>query len=80
MSSLIVSGFLAPGIPELPVYRFTVDEYQRLIDAGVFQRPVELLEGWIVPKMTKNPPHGWGLQKLSGRLGDVLPVGWHIRL
>jgi Uma2 family endonuclease len=39
--------------------RFTVDEYHAMIDAGVFAEDenFELLEGLIVRKMTKHPPH-----------------------
>jgi Uma2 family endonuclease len=72
-------GLLSPAIPDLPVYRFTVEEYHRMIDAGVFLNPVELLEGWIVPKMSKNPPHVRALQKTSRRVEQALPSGWHIR-
>jgi Uma2 family endonuclease len=39
--------------------RFTVDEYHAMIEAGVFAEDenFELLEGLIVRKMTKHPPH-----------------------
>ena len=53
------------GIPTLPplhafddLYRITVDEYERLADAGVLKdRKVELINGWLVRKMTTKPPH-----------------------
>jgi len=42
--------------------------------------PVELLEGWIVPKMPRNPPHDGtvavGRRLLAGRV----PVDWHVRV
>ena len=46
-------------LPPLPVRRFTVDEYHHLISARVLgeDEDVELLEGWIVPKMPKTPTH-----------------------
>jgi hypothetical protein len=54
-----ISPPLPPILPPLPVRRFTVDEYHRMIQAGVLGEDddVELLEGWIVPKMGRNPPH-----------------------
>jgi hypothetical protein len=39
--------------------QFTVDEYHRLIEIGLLTEDdnLELLEGYLVKKMTKNPPH-----------------------
>src|SRR5438270_13772 len=39
-------------LPPLPIYRFSVDQYHRLRDAGILgnEDPVELLEGLIVVK------------------------------
>jgi len=50
--------------------RFTVDEYHAMIKAGVFAEDTnfELLEGLIVRKMTKHPPH-W---IATGYLRDLL--------
>lgn len=63
------------------VRKFTVEEYHRLIDAGVLKSgdPFELLDGWIVPKMTRNPPHILSLQKLGRLLERHMPPGWHLR-
>ncbi len=60
---------------------FTVDEYHRLIEAGVLTEadPVELLEGWIVYKMTRNPPHDVALGLTGDALAARLPAGWHVR-
>ena len=51
-------------LPPLPISidsfkRFTVDEYHAMIEAGVFatDENFELLEGFLVRKMTKHPPH-----------------------
>ena len=40
--------------PPVPVWRFTVEEYQQMGKVGVLMEDdrVELLEGWIVPKRT----------------------------
>jgi len=39
--------------------RFTVPEYHRLIEIGVLTEDdnLELLEGYLVHKMSRNPPH-----------------------
>ena len=69
-------------VPPLPVRRFTVDEYHRMIQAGILGEDddVELLEGWIVPKMPRNPAHD---AMISIIMMDVLtprlPAGWHCR-
>jgi Uma2 family endonuclease len=73
---------LPPIVPPLPVRRFTVEEYHRMIQAGILGEDdnVELLEGWIVPKMTKNPPHD---TMISIIMEDVftprLAGRWHCR-
>jgi Uma2 family endonuclease len=68
--------------PPFPVRRFTVDEYHRLIQAGVLteEDPVELLEGWIVPKMTRNPRHDVALDQSQEVLRAKLPAGWRLRI
>ena len=58
-----------------------MNEYRRLADAGVLTEDdnVELLEGWIVPKMTKNPPHEWAVTEIAGLLSALLPDRWLLR-
>src|SRR5882762_3647803 len=70
------------GMPPLPVRRFTVAVYHRMIDVGLLteDEPVELLEGWIVPKMPRNPPHDGTIQRINKRLGRCLPPGWDLRV
>lgn len=50
---------IKPGVNVSALKRFTVDEYHAMITAGVFAEDenFELLEGWIVRKMTKHPPY-----------------------
>lgn len=57
----------APAYPPLPVRRFTVDEYHRLIQTGIIRsgEPVELIRGWIVPKMPTNPTHASVVRRLD---------------
>ncbi len=51
--------FQQAAFPPLPVCRLSVEKYEEMIRTGVITEddPIELLDGWMVPKMTKNPPH-----------------------
>ena len=75
----LVAGNLPPPFP---VRRFTVDEYHRMIQTGILTEDdrVELLEGWIVPKMPHNPPHDSVLDQSQETLRNVLPPGWRLRI
>ncbi len=61
--------------------RFTVDEYHRMIHSGILKEddPVELLEGWIVAKMPRNPPHDVAVALAQAALSAVLPPAWICR-
>jgi Uma2 family endonuclease len=67
--------------PPLLMRRFTVDEYHRMIDDGFFAEDerFELLEGWIVAKMPRNPPHDSMIVVIGRILDRALPEGWHLR-
>jgi hypothetical protein len=64
---------LAPAIPDRPVRRFTVEEYHRLADCGVLvdREPFELIHGFIVQKMTIQPPHSSAVNALMELLSAV---------
>jgi Uma2 family endonuclease len=69
-------------MPPLPVRRFSVDEYHRMIETGILtdEDQVELLEGWIVPKMPRKPPHDALISIVHNRvIGPRLPAGWFCR-
>jgi hypothetical protein len=65
----------APAYPPLPVRRFTVEEYHRLIQTGILRsgEPVELIHGWIVPKMPTNPTHASVVRRLDRWFQKTLP-------
>lgn len=81
MSSVISEHQIDPGIPPFPVRRFTVAEYEELARVGILDEDdnVELLDGWIVPKMTKHPPHDNTIDILQYLLIRMLPLGWYVR-
>src|SRR5437867_11187592 len=68
--------------PPILMKRWTVEEYHRLIQAGAFasDESFELLEGWIVPKMSRNPPHDVSLDKWQEALRNRLKPNWRVRL
>ncbi len=57
---------LPPAVPPFAVHRFTVDEYHRMIETGALSENgrIELIHGWLVTKMTLNPPHNNGVTAL----------------
>jgi Uma2 family endonuclease len=55
----------------------TVDEYERL--AGMLDDPrVELIDGYLVKKIGKKPPHIWAVGSVLDATGSVLPAGWSV--
>ncbi|MBD2126378.1 Uma2 family endonuclease [Microcoleus sp. FACHB-1] len=40
--------------------------------------PVELLEGWIIQKMPKNPPHRASTKLTCNALEEIVPEGWYV--
>lgn len=73
MSSAAVS-FPPDNSPE-PLFQLTVKQYHSMIEKGVLtdDDPVELLEGVLVFKMPKRPPHRIALAKLTRVLAPMLP-------
>jgi Uma2 family endonuclease len=57
------------------VQRFTVEQYHRMIDAGVFAGATkcELVRGCILEKPVTNPPHARASRRLLTRLGPHFP-------
>ena len=79
--SAAIEPFLPAAMPPEPVCRLTPSQYHEMIAAGILTEgdPVELLEGWLVPKMVKNPPHSTARHLTTKALERILPSGWHVR-
>jgi Uma2 family endonuclease len=80
---------MTPHVKNLPVLgvmagfrRFSVAEYHRLIELGILTEDdnLELLEGYLVLKMSRNPPHDGTLHLLLKVLARALPPGWDLRV
>ncbi len=62
--------------------RFSVAEYHKMIEIGVLTEDdnLELLDGYLVHKMSRNPPHDAAIQKILKRLFRILPSDWDLRI
>jgi len=62
--------------------KFTVSEYHKLIEVGVLTEDdnLELLEGYLVHKMSRNPPHDGTIQMAVQAVTPALPSNWCIRV
>jgi Uma2 family endonuclease len=63
-----------PACPEL--YRFTVDQYKRMGDAGILTDDdrVELVEGLLYRKPMKKGPHSIACRETSSALTRIVPA------
>lgn len=67
-------------VPDDPIYRLSVAQYHDMIRSGILtdDDPVELLEGWLVTKMPKNPRHSLATQLTRDALAGIIPQDWHV--
>jgi Uma2 family endonuclease len=68
-------------VPSDPIWRLSVEQYHEMIRAGILGEddPIELLDGWLVTKMTKKPPYCVTTDVVCDVLAQALPKGWHVR-
>lgn len=61
--------------------RFSVARYLKMVRDGNIDEDdkIELLENYLVRKMSRNPPHDSSIQKVQRLLGRCLPAGWELR-
>jgi Uma2 family endonuclease len=71
---------LSPGKPDDLIWRLSVGQYHEMIRTGILTAddPVELLAGWLVYKMPKNPPHRIATRLAQQALEPVVPDGWYV--
>ena len=64
-----------------PAVRISVARYHEMIEQGYFaeNENFELLNGVLVPKMTRHPPHVITTRRCLKQLSRMLPVAWHLR-
>ena len=73
------TGSIQPIIEE-HLWRISVDHYHEMVNAGILtdDDPIELLEGLLVQKMSKNPPHRAVTLLLRRTLERLIELGWYI--
>jgi Uma2 family endonuclease len=71
-----------PAVPDVPIYRLSVEQYEAMLQTGILtdQDQVELLEGWLVEKMTENSPHIVANALLLARFSRLMPSGWFLAM
>jgi len=70
------------GRPDDFILRLSVQQYHDMIRQGILSSddPVELLEGFLVVKMSKNPPHAKSTGRVQRHLDGKLPPGFFTRV
>jgi len=78
--NVIMSSLENAAIPSDMIWRLSVDRYHSMIENGILtdEDPVELLEGWLVFKMPKNPPHRAATRIVRMAIESILPSGWYV--
>jgi len=68
------------AIPNDLIWRLSIEQYHAIIQAGILtdDDSVELLEGWLVFKMPKNPPPRATTRLVRTALENILPAGWYV--
>jgi Uma2 family endonuclease len=68
------------NVPTDPIWQLSIGQYHQMIELGILtdDDPIELLEGWLVTKMPKNPPHRLTTQLTREALSALLPVGYYV--
>ncbi len=67
-------------VPPEPFWRLSVEQYRQIIRAGILTKddPIELLEGWLIQKMPKNPRHRAATKLTRDALEAIVPRGWYV--
>src|SRR5262249_37351222 len=70
-----------PAALRLTPYLFTVEQYQKMDEVGVFgSERGGLIEGWVARKEPRGPRHIAALGRVNRQLGSRLPPGWYVRV
>ncbi len=67
-------------VPADPIWQLRIEQYHQMIQTGILtdDDPVELLEGWLVTKMPKNPAHTLATQLTRDMLTSLAPAGFYV--
>jgi Uma2 family endonuclease len=78
--SALLNTERSAAVPTDLIWRLRVDQYHAMIRTGILtdDDPVELLDGWLVSKMPKNPPHRVVTRLIRQALESLVPAGWYV--
>src|SRR5438045_5511312 len=64
-----------------PLYRMTLEQYEAMVASGAFtaRDRFHLINGYLVSKMTQNPPHSTADDLCGSALDRTIPAGWYVR-
>lgn len=67
-------------VPKEMIWCLRVDQYHQMIRNGILTADdrVELLEGMLVNKMAKRPPHRIATRRTMKAIERVIPAGWYV--
>jgi Uma2 family endonuclease len=59
----------------------TLEKYEAMIASGAFTKRdrVQLINGYLVARMTELPPHGASCEMTRMCIEPLLPASWHVR-
>jgi len=79
-ATILPASDISAAVPTCPIWRLSVDQYHAMIQAGILtdDDPVELLDGWLVLKMPKKPPHRIVTHLIRRALERLVPAGWYV--
>ena len=79
MSRLIATSRESPAeAPTEPIFRLSIEQYEDMIQYGIIDEddPVELIDGWLLIKMSKSTNHTHSTRHTRRAIERVLPAGW----
>jgi Uma2 family endonuclease len=73
---------LKQDLPNELLWRMSIDKYHDMIRLGILTEddPVELLEGWLVEKMPRNPIHTFLTERTRELIEKYLPIGFFVNV
>ena len=86
MSAIVESQPKESAVPPewlpapMSVYRLNVNQYEAIVRSGVFTKRdrVHLINGILVAKLTKKPPHVIACEKTRDALMRAVPTNWRV--
>jgi Uma2 family endonuclease len=81
MTMSTITATPPPIEPPWPLYKISVDQYEAMIESGIFTEHdrLQLINGMLVAKVTRGDDHCVADELCRTSLSAMLPHGWSIR-